>query len=47
LGWYGLAVIPPLGALQGGKVMKRNQQGFTLVEIAIVLVIIGCCWAAS
>jgi len=27
--------------------MTKKQQGFTLVEIAIVLVIIGCCWAAS
>jgi prepilin-type N-terminal cleavage/methylation domain-containing protein len=26
---------------KGGDAMKRNQQGFTLVEIAIVLVIIG------
>jgi prepilin-type N-terminal cleavage/methylation domain-containing protein len=29
------------GELSKGKIMKRKQKGFTLVEIAIVLVIIG------
>jgi len=28
-------------SLQEGLTMKRNQSGFTLIEIAIVLVIIG------
>jgi prepilin-type N-terminal cleavage/methylation domain-containing protein len=32
--------------LNGGD-MQAQERGFTLVEIAIVLVIIGCCSAAS
>jgi prepilin-type N-terminal cleavage/methylation domain-containing protein len=34
-------MIPPLTFSNGGNAMKTKQSGFTLVEIAIVLVIIG------
>src|SRR5665647_2237465 len=34
-------ICPPLTFSIGGKDMKTRQSGFTLVEIAIVLVIIG------
>src|ERR1700689_74908 len=34
-------IRPPLTFSTGGNAMKAKQSGFTLVEIAIVLVIIG------
>src|SRR6187401_2595076 len=38
--WYGSCESRP-AHLFGGKTMNKRQSGFTLIEIAIVLVIIG------